>query len=99
MRTDWPEQQAAAGLVTAHARGTAVANATVEADVFVGPVLAAHARAASVVHSFVYGNQPALVCELINWARVSGLEVVCAGKGTKYLPGSHATKPRSRLES
>ena len=68
-------------------------NATVEADVLVGPALAARARSAGVVHSFAYGDQPALVCELVDWGRVCGLEVVCAGKGTKYLPSYHASTP------
>ena len=65
----------------------------VEADVVAGPLLARRARRAGVVYSLAYGDQPALICELVDWARCSGFEVVCAGKGTKYLPQYHASTP------
>ena len=65
----------------------------VEADVVAGPLLARRARQAGVVYSLAYGDQPALICELVDWARCSGFEVVCAGKGTKYLPRYHASTP------
>ncbi len=39
------------------------------------------------------GDQPALIAELVDWARTTGFEVVCAGKGTKYLPVYHASTP------
>jgi predicted homoserine dehydrogenase-like protein len=61
----------------------------VEADVLVGPVLAAKARAAGVVYSMAYGDQPALVAEMVDWARATGFTVAAAGKGTKYLPAYH----------
>lgn len=66
---------------------------TVEADALAGPALAARARAAGVVYSLAYGDQPALVWELVDWARTSGFDVVCAGKGAKYLPGYHQMNP------
>jgi len=65
----------------------------VEADALAGPALAARARAAGVVYSLAYGDQPALICELIDWARTSGFALVCAGKGTKYLPHYHRLNP------
>jgi predicted homoserine dehydrogenase-like protein len=40
-----------------------------------------------------YGDQPALIIELVDWARTSGFDVVCAGKGAKYLPGYHQMNP------
>ncbi len=40
-----------------------------------------------------YGDQPALTCELVDWARACGFDVVAAGKGTKYLPSYHASTP------
>lgn len=67
--------------------GRHVVMVTVEADVLVGPLLARRAREQGVVYTLAYGDQPALVCELVDWARVCGFEVVCAGKGTRYLPG------------
>jgi predicted homoserine dehydrogenase-like protein len=74
-------------------RGRHVVMVTVEADVLVGPLLAARARAAGVVYTLAYGDQPALICELVEWARACGFAVVCAGKGTKYLPAYHASTP------
>ncbi|TBN39526.1 flagellar biosynthesis protein FlgA [Paracoccus subflavus] len=65
----------------------------VEADVLAGPELAAQARAANVVCSMAYGDQPALVSEMVDWARAAGFEVAAAGKGTKYLPGYHQVTP------
>ena len=65
----------------------------VEADVVAGPLLAQRARRGGVVYSLAYGDQPALICELVDWARCSGFEVVCAGKGTKHLPQYHASTP------
>ncbi len=63
----------------------------VEADVLAGPLLARRAREAGIVYSLAYGDQPALICELVDWAGASGFDVVCAGKGTKYLPEYHAS--------
>lgn len=65
----------------------------VEADALAGPLLASRARAAGVVYSLAYGDQPALICEMVDWARAAGLEVIAAGKGTKYLPTYHASTP------
>lgn len=66
--------------------GRDVVMATVESDVLVGPLLARRARRAGVVYSLAYGDQPALICELVEWARANGFEVICAGKGVKYVP-------------
>lgn len=65
----------------------------VEADVLAGPLLARRCAAAGVVYSMAYGDQPALIAELVDWARTAGFEVVCAGKGTKYLPHYHHSTP------
>ncbi len=65
----------------------------VEADVLVGPLLAARARRAGLVYSMAYGDQPALICELVDWARTCGFPVVCAGKGTRYMPHFHQSTP------
>lgn len=66
---------------------------TAEADVLVGPLLAERAAAAGVVYSMAYGDQPALVCELVEWAWASGFDVVCAGKGARHLPIFHTANP------
>jgi predicted homoserine dehydrogenase-like protein len=65
----------------------------VEADVLAGPALAARARQAGVVYSLAYGDQPALIADLVDWARACGFRVAAAGKGTKYLPAYHASTP------
>lgn len=65
----------------------------VEADVLAGPLLARRCAEAGVVYSMAYGDQPALIAEMVDWARTSGFEVVCAGKGTKYLPEYHQSTP------
>ncbi len=65
----------------------------VEADALAGPLLAKKARAAGIVYSLAYGDQPALVCELVDWARTCGFDVMAAGKGTRHLPEYHASTP------
>ena len=82
----------------AHARaaiaaGKHIAMVNVEADVLAGPLLAEEARKQGIVYSLAYGDQPALTCELVDWARACGFEVAAAGKGTKYLPAYHAVTP------
>src|SRR5260221_12979241 len=64
------------------AHGKHVVMVNVEADVLAGPLLARRAAAAGIVYSMAYGDQPALIAELADWARAAGLEVVAAGKGT-----------------
>jgi predicted homoserine dehydrogenase-like protein len=73
--------------------GTHIIMVNVEADVLAGPLLAERAASAGIVYSMAYGDQPALICEIVDWARACGLDVVCAGKGTKYLPAFHASTP------
>src|SRR5262249_15799413 len=63
------------------------------ADVLAGPLLAEESRQAGVVYSLAYGDQPALTCELVDWARACGFRVVAAGKGTKYVPAYHTVTP------
>ena len=67
----------------------------VEADALAGPLLARRAREAGVVYSLAYGDQPALICEMVDWARAAGFEVTAAGKGTKYLPAYHESTPET----
>jgi len=70
----------------AFAHGKHVVNVTVEADAFCGPLLARRAEEAGVVYSLAFGDQPALICELVDWARTCGFPVVAAGRGHKWLP-------------
>ncbi len=79
--------------LAAFEHGKHIVMVNVEADVLAGPALAARAHTAGVVYSMAYGDQPALVAEMVDWARAAGFSVVAAGKGTKYLPAYHAVTP------
>src|SRR5581483_7603225 len=63
------------------AHGKHVVMVNVEADALAGPLLARRAREAGVVYALAYGDQPALICEMVAWCRTAGFEVVAAGKG------------------
>ncbi|MFQ6330961.1 NAD(P)H-dependent oxidoreductase [Nocardia sp. CWNU-33] len=73
--------------------GRHVVMVNVEADCMVGPVLAEKARRNGVVYSMAYGDQPALINELVDWCRTVGFDIVAAGKGTKYLPEYNQSTP------
>ena len=73
--------------------GKHVVMVNVEADVMVGPFLAERARAKGVVYSMAYGDQPALICELVDWARATGFEVTAAGKGMNFEPRYRYSTP------
>ena len=75
--------------------GKHIVMVNVEADALAGPLLAQRARDAGIVYSLAYGDQPALICELVDWARAAGFTVVAGGKGTKYLPAYHASTPQT----
>jgi predicted homoserine dehydrogenase-like protein len=74
-------------------QGKHIVMVNVEADVLAGPLLARRAGEAGIVYSMAYGDQPALIAEMVDWARTAGFDVVAAGKGTKYLPAYHASTP------
>ena len=73
--------------------GKHIVMVNVEADALAGPLLAQRAAEAGIVYSLAYGDQPALICEMVDWARTAGFEVIAAGKGTKYLPAYHQSTP------
>src|SRR2546428_3372797 len=72
-----------------------VVNVTVEADAFCGPLLARKAAEAGVVYSLAFGDQPALICDLVDWARAAGFGVVAAGRGHKWLPHFSQSTPET----
>ena len=76
-------------------RGIDIVMVNVEADVLVGAALARKAKENNVIYSLAYGDQPALIVEQVDTVRSMGLEVVCAGKGTKYLPVYHHSTPET----
>jgi predicted homoserine dehydrogenase-like protein len=75
------------------ANGKHIVMVNVEADAVAGPLLARKAKAAGVVYSLAWGDQPALICEHVDWARAAGFKVICAGKGTRYEPHYHKSNP------
>ena len=75
--------------------GKHVVMVTVEADAFCGPLLARKAAECGVVYSLAYGDQPALICDLVDWARAAGFPVVAAGRGHKWLPHFGQSTPET----
>jgi predicted homoserine dehydrogenase-like protein len=75
------------------AHGKHIIMVNVEADALAGPLLARKARQAGVVYSLAWGDQPALICEHVDWARACGFRVIAAGKGTRYHPSYHQSTP------
>ncbi len=73
--------------------GKHIVMVNVEADAVAGPLLARTAKAAGVVYSLAWGDQPALICEHVDWARACGFAVIAAGKGTRYHPSYHQSTP------
>ena len=67
----------------------------VEADVLCGKYLSDLAKENNVIYSMAYGDQPSLILEQIEWARLNGFLVTCAGKGTKYHPSFEYSTPES----
>ena len=81
--------------LAAFAQQKHVVNVTVEADAFCGPLLARRAAEAGVIYSLAFGDQPALICDLVDWARTCGFPVVAAGRGHKWLPRFSASTPET----
>ena len=79
--------------LAAFAHGKHVVNVTVEADAFCGPLLARRAAEAGLVYSLAFGDQPALICDLVDWARTCGFPVTAAGRGHKWLPHFSESTP------
>ncbi|HYT86859.1 MAG TPA: Gfo/Idh/MocA family oxidoreductase, partial [Burkholderiales bacterium] len=86
---------AVAHALAAFRNGKHVVMVTVEADAFCGPLLAKKAREAAVVYSLAYGDQPAIICDLVDWARAAGFPVVAAGRGHKWLPHYAQSTPET----
>ena len=76
-------------------QGCHVVMVNVEADVLAGAYLANTAHSKGLIYSMAYGDQPALVCEMVDWAEINGFHVMAAGKGTKYLPAFHSSTPKT----
>jgi len=84
---------AADHILAAFANGKHVVSATVELDSFAGLAVARQARSAGVIYSMAYGDQPAMTCELVDWARTCGFKVAAAGRGHKWKPEYRFSTP------
>jgi predicted homoserine dehydrogenase-like protein len=73
--------------------GKHVIMVNVEADVLCGPLLAERARGKGLVYSMAYGDQPAIICELVDWVRACGFELTSAGKGMNFEPRYRYSTP------
>jgi predicted homoserine dehydrogenase-like protein len=71
--------------------GNDVVMVSVEVDATVGPLLSQYASGMGVAYSLAYGDEPAQVIELVDWARSSGFEVVAAGQGTELSFDKHGS--------
>jgi hypothetical protein len=47
-----------------------------------------------VVYSLAYGDQPALICEMVDWARAAGFEVVAPARAPSTCPATTSLRPR-----
>ncbi|MEZ5657456.1 MAG: hypothetical protein R3E83_02695 [Burkholderiaceae bacterium] len=77
------------GAAAAHAllaldRGWHLVLVSKELDVTVGAELAARFRERGRVCTPVDGDQPSLLMQLVQWARMLGLEILAAGKASEY---------------
>src|SRR5260221_12078368 len=81
--------------LAAFKHGKHVVMVTVEADAFCGPLLARKAAEAGVVYSLADGDQPRLICDLVDWARAAGFQGVAAGRGHKWLPHFAQSTPET----
>ena len=82
-------------ILAAFDNGKHVINVTVEADAFCGFALTKKAEQAGVIYSMAYGDQPALTCDLVDWARACGFTVTAAGRGHKWLPEFRKSTPET----
>lgn len=73
--------------------GKHVIMVNVEADVLCGAVLANRAAQLGVVYSMAYGDQPAAICELVDWVHACGFELCAAGKGMNFAPPYRYSTP------
>jgi len=70
--------------VTALKKGINVYMVSKETDSVCGPYLNRLAAENNAVYALVNGDQPRNLIDLVSWARMLGLEIVCAGKSSEY---------------
>lgn len=85
--------RAIAHAIAAMECGIHVVMASIEADALAGPWLAEQAARRGIIYSLAYGDQPALICELVDWASACGFQIAAAGRGIAWKPGHHNITP------
>jgi len=75
--------------------GKHVVMVTVEADALLGIALKQLADKNGLIYSLGYGDEPACLCEQIDWARTAGFEVVCVGKCISWKPEKPYSTPET----
>jgi len=75
--------------------GKHVVMVTVEADALVGKALKQLADKNGLVYSLGYGDEPACLCEQVDWARTAGFEVVSVGKCVGWQPEKVYSTPET----
>ena len=66
---------------------------TVKADAFLRAIFGTSRSRKNVIYSLAFGDQTALICDLVDWARTCGFPVVAAGRGHKWLPHFSQSTP------
>src|SRR5713101_4978538 len=75
------------------AHGKHIVMVNVEADALAGPLLARKAKSAGVVYSLAWGDQPALICEHVDWARACGFKVVPPARARAITRATTSRRP------
>ena len=70
--------------ITALKKGINVYMVSKETDSVCGPILNQIAAESGAVYALVNGDQPRNLLDLYSWAKLLGLEVICAGKSSEY---------------
>ena len=70
--------------ITALKKGINVYMVSKETDSVCGPILNQIAAENGAVYALVNGDQPRNLLDLYSWAKLLGLEVICAGKSSEY---------------
>lgn len=71
----------------------------VELEATIGPLLAYLWRGSGAVYTVGLGDEPAVLCEMVDFARALGFEVVCAGKGKNNRLDRSATPTTVQTEA
>ena len=70
--------------ITALKKGINVYMVSKETDSVCGPILNQIAAENGAVYALVNGDQPRNLLDLYSWAKLLGLEMICAGKSSEY---------------